>query len=212
MSSAAPGSSSASGGRRFRTPDASRRSERSRRAILDASMELVGEVGYNRLTIEAVAARAGVGKQTIYRWWPSKAAVLLEAFTTVVTDDEYEAGIPDTGDLEADLKQVLRATVDEFTDAAFEAPYRALAVAGAADAELSEQFLERLMAPGMEVYSRRLRSAQEAGQIAEDVDIGLAVEMLLGPFQQRWLQRTGNLTHEFTDALVDLALRGLAPR
>jgi len=198
--------------RTFRTPDASRRSERSRRAILDASMELVGEVGYNKLTIEAIASRAGVGKQTIYRWWPSKAAVLLDAFTAVVTDPEYEEGIPDTGDLEADLKKVLRATADEFADAAFEAPYRALAVAGAADPEVSAQFLERLMEPGLEVYMRRLSAAQEAGQIAEDVDLGLAVEMLLGPFQQRWLARTGPLTHEFTDSLVDLVLRGLAPR
>ncbi|HEV7626212.1 MAG TPA: TetR/AcrR family transcriptional regulator [Streptomyces sp.] len=203
---------STSEARNFRTPDASRRSERSRRAILDASMELVGEVGYNKLTIEAIAARAGVGKQTIYRWWPSKAAVLLDAFTTVVTDPEYEAGIPDTGDVAADLKQVLRASVDEFTDSAFEAPYRALAVAGAGDAQLSKEFLERLMEPGIEVYMRRLRSAQEAGQIATDIDIRLAVEMLLGPFQQRWLQRSGALTHEFTDSLVDLVLRGLAPR
>lgn len=198
--------------RNFRTPDASRRSEQSRRAILDASMELVGELGYNKLTIEAIAARAGVGKQTIYRWWSSKAAVLLDAFTTVVTDPDYEAGIPDTGDLEADLKRVLRATVDEFTDDSFEAPYRALAVAGAGDAELSREFVERLMEPGLEVYTRRLRSAQEAGQIAEDVDLGLAVEMLVGPFQQRWLNRMGGLTYEFTDSLVELALRGLAPR
>lgn len=204
--------SSTPAARNFRTPDASRRSERSRRAILDASMELVGEVGYNKLTIEAIAARAGVGKQTIYRWWPSKAAVLLDAFTTVVNNPEYEAGIPDTGDVAADLKQVLRATADEFTDAAFEAPYRALAVAGAADAELSKEFVERLMEPGTEVYARRLRSAQEAGQIAKDIDIRLAVEMLVGPFQQRWLQRTGNLTHDFTDSLVDHVLRGLAPR
>lgn len=62
-------------------PDSSRRSERSRRAIFDAALTLVGEVGYDKLTIEGIASRAGVGKQTIYRWWPSKAAVLLDAFT-----------------------------------------------------------------------------------------------------------------------------------
>lgn len=212
MASTPPPPGAARAPRAFRTPDASRRNERSRRAILDASMELVGEVGYGKLTIEALAARAGVGKQTIYRWWPSKAAVLLEAFTTVVNDEEYEAGIPDTGDLEADLKGVLRATADEFADASFEAPYRALAVAGAADPEVSEQFVRQLLAPGREVYLRRLRAAREAGQLAGDVDLDLAVEMLTGPFHQRWLSRSAPLSHEFTDALVEQVLRGIAPR
>ena len=195
-----------------RTPDASRRSETSRRAILDASMELVGEVGYTKLTIEAIAARAGVGKQTIYRWWPSKAAVLMDAFLSVTQDEKYEQGIPDTGDLEADLKDVLRATVDEFTDSAFEAPYRALAVASAADADVAEQFTAKLAEPGRRVYAERLRSAREAGQLAADVDLDLAVELLLGPFQQRWLTRTAPLTYAFADALVENVLRGLAPR
>ncbi|MFE9329653.1 TetR/AcrR family transcriptional regulator [Streptomyces sp. NPDC006925] len=195
-----------------KNPDVSRRSAHSRTAILRASVELVGEVGYPRLTIEAIAARAGVGKQTIYRWWPSKAAVLLEAFTDLVHTEEHGGGLPDTGDLEADLKAVLRATADEFSDAGFEAPYRALAVASAADPELAEQFAVRLQGPGRKLYAERLRAAQRAGQIDPAVDPDLAVELLLGPFQQRWLNRTGPLTHEFTDGLVELVLRALTPR
>ncbi|MFD3570518.1 TetR/AcrR family transcriptional regulator, partial [Streptomyces sp. NPDC058667] len=68
-----------------KAPDASRRSERSRRAIFDAALALVTETGYAKTTIEGIAARAGVGKQTIYRWWPSKAAVLLDAFLDLQT-------------------------------------------------------------------------------------------------------------------------------
>ncbi|MFF4605321.1 TetR/AcrR family transcriptional regulator [Streptomyces sp. NPDC001339] len=193
-------------------PDPSRRSERSRRAIFDAALALVGEIGYEKLTIEGIAARAGVGKQTIYRWWPSKAAVLLDAFTAGIEDDDYAKGFPDTGDLAADLKSVLRATADEFNDPAFEAPYRALAVAGANNEELSRTFVARLMEPGTRVYVERLRAAQEAGEVATGVDVRVAVEMVLSPFSQRWLMRTGPLTHEFVDTLVDQVLNGLRPR
>ncbi|GAA3173842.1 MULTISPECIES: TetR/AcrR family transcriptional regulator [Streptomyces] len=189
------------------SPNAARRSERSRRAIFDAALALVGEVGYPRLTIEGIAARAGVGKQTIYRWWPSKAAVLLDAFTEGA--EGYGEALPDTGDLAADLKYVLRATCDEFNSPAFQAPYRALAAAGAADEELSGAFVARLMEPGFAVYGDRLRAAQEAGQIDPDADPRILTEMLLSPFSQRWLMRTGELTHAYTDTLVDLVLRAV---
>ncbi|UNO42387.1 TetR/AcrR family transcriptional regulator [Streptomyces sp. MST-110588] len=191
-------------------PDAARRSERSRRAIFEAALSLVGEVGYDKLTIEGIAARAGVGKQTIYRWWSSKAAVLLDAFTADA--DVNIAALPDTGDLAADLKFVLRATVDEFRDAKWQAPYRALAVAGAGDPELSANFVARLLEPGMQVYVDRLRAAQEAGQVAADADLRIAVEMLLNPVSHRWLMRTGELSHAFVDTLVDMVLDGLRPR
>ncbi|MEV0371551.1 TetR/AcrR family transcriptional regulator [Streptomyces sp. NPDC050636] len=191
-------------------PDSSRRSERSRQAILDAALALVGEVGYAKLTIEGIASRAGVGKQTIYRWWPSKAAVLLDAFTATAEED-YAQGLPDTGDLAADLKFVLRATADEFNDPAWQAPYRALAVAGANDEEVSRTFVARLLEPGIRVYTDRLRAAQESGEVATDADVRVAAEMLLSPFSQRWLMRTGELTYEFVDTLVDLVLRALRP-
>ncbi|MGW7140359.1 TetR/AcrR family transcriptional regulator [Streptomyces xanthophaeus] len=196
-----------------RTPDATRRSDRSRRAILDAALALVGEVGYNKLTIEAIAARAGVGKQTIYRWWPSKAAVLLDASLALAGEAGEETdwtGFPDTGDLAADLKHVLRATVDEFNDEKYEAPARALTAAGATDPELGARFTEQLLEPQLALYEARLRTAQEAGQLAPDADLRLTVETLVGPLMHRWLLRTAPLTHAFADALVDQVLRGVA--
>ena len=94
-------------------PNASRRSERSRTAILTAALDLVEEAGYAKTSVEGIAARAGVGKQTIYRWWPSKGAVLLDALLALSEGDEGVEPLPDTGDLAADLKHVLRATVEE---------------------------------------------------------------------------------------------------
>ena len=123
------------------------RSDTSRRAILDAAFELVGEVGYAKLTMEGIAARAGVGKQTIYRWWPSKGAVLFDAFLALSEDAEGVPALPDTGDLAADLKLVLRATVAELNDPRYDVPMRAMAAAIASDPALAAEYEQRLEAP-----------------------------------------------------------------
>jgi AcrR family transcriptional regulator len=194
-------------------PDPSRRSESSRRAVLSAALDLVEEDGYARLSIEGIAARAGVGKQTIYRWWPSKGAVLLDALLALSEGRDGEvAPLPDTGDLEADLKQVLRATVAELTDPRYDGPMRALSTEIAHDPALAEAYAERLDAPLKHIKRERLLSAQRAGQLAEGVDVDLAVEMVWGPLLARWLQRTGPLTPAYADRLAETVLGGLRPR
>ncbi|GGW20924.1 TetR/AcrR family transcriptional regulator [Streptomyces capoamus] len=198
-------------------PDASRRSEKSRRAIYAAALALVGEAGYPKTTVEAIAARAGVGKQTIYRWWSSKADVLLEAFLDLAGQAARAAGhqpdaIPDTGDLAADLKAVLRATVDELLDPRFEAPSRALAAEGLVNEALGREFVSRLLEPQLQLYAARLRSAQDAGHVRRDVDPRIALELFVSPLAQRWLQRTAPISYAYTDTLVEYALHGIAPR
>ncbi|MFD5116914.1 TetR/AcrR family transcriptional regulator [Streptomyces sp. NPDC058391] len=207
-----------------RAPDSTRRSERSRRAIYEAALALVGETGYAKTTIEGIAARAGVGKQTIYRWWPSKGAVLLEAFLDLgdqaaraaaedaVPEGETAYEIPDTGDLEADLKLVLRATVDEMNNPRYEVPYRALAAEGIVNAELGAEFTAKLLEPQLQLYVKRLRAAQDAGGVRQGIDLRTALELLTGPVAHRWLLRTLPLTHAYADAVVEYALYGLAPR
>ncbi|MFG3542308.1 TetR/AcrR family transcriptional regulator [Streptomyces clavifer] len=199
-----------------KAPDSSRRSDRSRRAIYDAALALVGETGYARTTIEGIAARAGVGKQTIYRWWPSKAAVLMEAFLDLAARQaeeaagEGEGGIPDTGDLAADLRLVLRATVDELNDPAIAGPTRALTAEGIVDPHLGARFVEHLLDPSIQLYVTRLRAAQASGELRADIDPRIALELLIAPLTHRWLLRTLPLTHAYADAIVDYALGGLS--
>ncbi|MCP2258834.1 transcriptional regulator, TetR family [Streptoalloteichus tenebrarius] len=223
-------------------PDPTRRSERSRQAILTAALDLVVEIGYRKMTIEAIAARAGVGKQTIYRWWPSKGAVVFDAILALSQGDtgdtrdardtrgnaerSAEAGaegvsegisegisegaaFPDTGDLEADLKLVFRATIEELRDPRFDLPYRSIITEIQHDPALTEELHQRLVRPMLEMIKERLRSAQQAGQLAEDADLDLAVELIYGALYYRWLLRTGPLTPEFGEQVVEWALKGL---
>lgn len=194
-----------------RSPDPRRRSERARRAIVDAAAELMGEVGYAKLTMEAIAARARVGKQTIYRWWPSKAAVVLDVFTALTGGVAGEP-LPDTGDLARDMRTVLRATVDEFRVPEMDRTTRAFTAELQHDPAFSAAVEERLLGPNIRAFEDRLRSAVAAGEVDPAVDLHLAAELFLGPLHHRWLLRTGALTHEYVDELVDTALRALRPR
>ncbi|WP_447004934.1 TetR/AcrR family transcriptional regulator [Saccharothrix isguenensis] len=181
-------------------PDAARRSDRSRRAILVAAMELVEALGYSKLTIEAVAARAGVGKQTIYRWWPSKGPLLFDAFVEL---GPVWAGVAPSGDLAVDLKRELRVAVEELAERRFDQVCRVLVH------EARTDLVTLLLVPRRVVLEERLVAAQRSGEVRVDVDVSAAVELLLGPVYQRWLLRTAPLTGDFVDAVVDLVLRAL---
>jgi AcrR family transcriptional regulator len=188
-------------------PDPARRNERSRQAILTATADLLGEVGYTKLAVEAIAARAGVGKQTIYRWWPDKGAVVLDAYLVLVGADQ-DLALPDSGDLEADLRKVLGFMVDSLADPVFEQRYRALLTAIQDNPELAAALLDRLLKPWLEATKERLRAAQQAGQIG-DVDLEVAAELLYGPIYYRWLLRTAPISRQYLDAVVAMTLRAL---
>jgi AcrR family transcriptional regulator len=194
-------------------PDPARRSENSRRAVLTATFDLLQELSYPRLTIEAIATRAGVGKQTIYRWWPSKAAVLFDAFLLLSEDSDAGAPeLPDTGDLHEDLTFVLKATAAELNEPRLAEPMRALATEIAHDAALAQTYRERLDGPLREAKRQRLRSAQDSGELAEDVDLDVAIDILWGPILNRWLQHGGPLSDAYIEQLVHTALSGMRPQ
>jgi AcrR family transcriptional regulator len=190
-------------------PDPARRSERSRTAILDATRDLVLKVGYDAMSIEAIAATAGVGKQTIYRWWPSKAAVVLDMWAP---DIHEQISFPDTGDLAADLKAQIKAVIDLGNDPFFGPSFRALVADSQHDEALATQLLDRIFLPRIAACKERLRRGQEAGQLAPDVDLDLAIDLFYGGFYHRYLLRVAPLTHAHADAVVDAALAGIGPR
>ncbi|MDI6104453.1 TetR/AcrR family transcriptional regulator [Actinoplanes sp. NEAU-A12] len=191
-------------------PNAARRSERSRTAILDAVLALLRESGYADLTIEAIASRAGVGKQTIYRWWPGRGAVVLDALVEQAAAAGPQA-LPDTGDLEADLRVVVRAIVAELADPRLSATTRALTIETLSSEAFADQMRDRMLRPQLDTVKDRLRSAREAGDLRPEVDLDQAVELLIGPMYHRWMMRTGPLTEEYADGIVDLAMAALRP-
>ncbi|MER7708015.1 TetR/AcrR family transcriptional regulator [Kitasatospora sp. NPDC097605] len=190
-------------------PDPSRRSEQSRTAILTAAGELVAEIGFGKLTIEKIAARAGVGKQTIYRWWPSKGAVVFDAFLAANESPSGSLALPDTGDLGEDLRTVLRLTALELADPAFDRTGRALTAEVLTDPDLLREYRERLLDPLLEVTRDRLRAAREAGRLRADADLDLAVELLYGPLYYRWLHGLGPLDAGYADRVVAALLGAL---
>ena len=176
------------------------RNEQSRRAILDASVAMIGEVGYDKISIEAIARRAGVSKQTIYRWWPSKGAVILEAATeslsTVVT-------LPDTGDIVADIRTQLTAIVELITTTGFGPAYRCLIAAGQSDPDLLRALFDQIIAPNIEDFRTRTALAQQRGEMSADADWATMRDLLYGVVEYRLIHAMP-LEPEYIDRVLKI--------
>jgi len=149
-----------------------RRSEDSRRAILTAAVELVAEHGYGPLTVEKIAARAGTGKQTIYRWWPTKADVVMEA---LVEKADLHIPVPDDGSLRADLRAFLEASVALGRAPQVVAILRALM----AEAQLDEAFGHRFWDGFIENRRAALRTVLERAARRGELPVGVSADTLL---------------------------------
>ena len=122
---------------------ARRRNARSHSAILDATSSLLTEVGYSQLTIEGVAARASVGKATVYRWWPSKGALVIDAMSRVLTAPAPSV----TGDVRQDLLAAIRRTIHILASSPDGAVIPALTADLAHDPALAQQFRDQILRP-----------------------------------------------------------------
>ncbi|CAJ1587570.1 TetR/AcrR family transcriptional regulator [[Mycobacterium] wendilense] len=186
-------------------PDPARRNEQSRQAILDASIALISELGYDNVSIEAIARRAGCGKQTIYRWWPSKGAVVLEAATRSLNPVVV---FPDTGDIVADLRTQLLGILELVTTTGFGAAYRGVIAAGQSDPDLLDAVYEQVIEPNIKGFSARAALAQERGEIRTDADVSTLRDVLYGVIEYRMFHAMP-LEPEHMDALLKLTFEGV---
>ncbi|MEJ8280896.1 TetR/AcrR family transcriptional regulator [Pseudonocardia spirodelae] len=188
------------------------RSERARTATLEAALALAAELPYPQVTIEAIAARAGVGKATIYRRWPHRGALMVDAVAHR-NDRAATAGgaVPDTGDLAADLAVVLRSVVDELARPEWDALLRALCVEALVDTATRARVLDLVVAPQIALFAERFATARSAGRIDDAVGDTEAFELVVAPVFHRWQLRTGPLDHAYADAVARRACRAMAP-
>ena len=187
---------------------AGRRSESSHRAIVAATQELLVEVGYRELTIEGVAARAGVGKQTIYRWWPSRAALALEAY--LVGSDAVLQPSPDSGEVRQEVRELLGWLVALLAE-----PIGGRVLAGLIadlqhDPELAERFHRDVVPARRRAMLEALERGRERGELRPEADLELAVDELHGAVFYRLLLSGEQLDAAFTAQLADQVLDGLS--
>lgn len=177
---------------------------RSRQPILDAALELMAEHGVSGLTVDAVAARAGVGKQTIYRHWGSRARLVHDAIAC--TNDPFEE--PDTGSLRSDLEALLAQVVRFLSNPATGRVFPSLLEAAERDPELAElraEHSERKRA----AFEHVLRRAADRGELDPDLDLQAAIDLVVGPIFYRRIVARAPVRPKDVQRHLDLALRAL---
>ena len=180
------------------------RSENARQAILRSTLKLLRREGFADLSIEAIAADAKVGKATVYRWWPNKGALVVDAFASTT---EEELHFPDSGsvfkDMRVQMKQwlgVLRSPRGCIV--------RAVLAGGQSDPELIEEFRKRFLWPRREDAYRTLRRGIERGELPGGLDLDLVLDTLYGAMYMRFLIRHTELSEHYVEEVCRMVLLG----
>ena len=184
------------------------RSERARLAILRSTLDSLGNNGFLNFTIENVAERAGVGKATVYRWWPDKWALIADAFASSITARLH---FPDTGSVYTDMSRQMRQLIKVFRSPRGRI-VSAILAAGQSDKDLIAAFRDRFLWPRRREAYATLRRAILRGELRKNTDLDLLLDSLYGPIYMRFLIQHDRLTPEFVDHLCALVLAGARPR
>ena len=183
------------------------RSEKTRQAILEATSELLLEHGLSSISMDAVAERAGASKATIYRWWPSKELLALDALFS-----EWELGQPDrsdTGSLAGDLLALIRPWVHRLAEKPYGRVIAALVTRAQNDPQFAEAYRARFVQPRRDQAHLIFARAIERNEIPPDTDIEAALDLLYGPFYHRMLHSHAPLTDRFARTVVAYVVAGV---
>ena len=181
------------------------RSQAAETAILNATIELMKELPLRDITADAIANRAGVSKATIYKWWPNKNRVALDAFLSAMQE---QAPIPDTGSTMNDFNEHLKAAVRFYTSPSG----RMLAefiVEGQSDPEFLALFRERFQQPRRKELRMIWERGVARGEVDREVDVELVIDLIFGPVVYRLLGGHNPLNDAEAEAIVQGVFRGI---
>ena len=183
------------------------RSARVRDAVLAATNDLLSEDGYEALRVEAVAARAGVHKTTVYRRWPSKAVLVADAARE---RSRRMVPVPDTGSFAGDLRALARAIAANIGSPEGARRTRTLVVAAATSTDVAEVSLD-FWAERFALTGTIVDRAVERGELPERTDSRLVIETLIGPMYVRLLLTGEPVDRAFADRVAALVAAGVQP-
>ncbi len=182
------------------------RDEEARKRILTAALELLEDVGFAQVTVDGIAERSGASKATIYRWWPNKAAVVIEAFRDAVAP---EAPLADTGSFRDDVHTQVRNFARVLSGRGGRM-LMAFIAASRNDVDLATAFRTIWSNPRRVQAKALLKRSQKRGQLRKDVDLDMVLDALYGPLYYRLLAKNDKPSEKYADALAELGLRGVA--
>jgi AcrR family transcriptional regulator len=189
-------------------PQGRPRSEACRQAVLRAAYELLGEGGLSRFTIEQVAARSGVARTTIYRWWPSKGILATEAFLAAVAP---QIAVPRTSSVLADIKAQVRLFARVLQGPAGQI-VRSIIAAAQSDPETARAFRSGYVAVRRQEVNTLLQEAIARSELPAGLDLEAAADSLYAPLYHRLLLGIGPLDDNWVDHVCDFALRAAPQR
>ncbi|HTW13451.1 MAG TPA: TetR/AcrR family transcriptional regulator [Solirubrobacteraceae bacterium] len=175
-----------------------RRDESARLAVLHAADDLLVERGFGGVTIEGIAARAGVAKQTIYRWWPSKVEILLD---TLIEDSDRALAVPEKGSVLQNTRRYLRTLATFLTKEPAGKVLLALIGEAQHDPEVARTFQERYLSPQRQRERAMLARGITDGEISPNTDPDAILDALCGPIFFRALTGAG-ISRTFIDRLL----------